>query len=154
MRRSNFSFRDSAKLCALNMSDENFGNPKLFWKLLPIILGELAYESCFDVSLLRYGRQRDVRQRTLPNMMTGDMAMLIIGVNFLDKAWSNFRRVNLALAYFQKGSKSLLAIVMCMIEEYLLVLVLSLVRFFILDSMLSTCSMSFISLISNSTICS
>jgi hypothetical protein len=33
------------------MSDDSFGNPKLFWKVLPIILGELAYESCFDVSL-------------------------------------------------------------------------------------------------------
>jgi hypothetical protein len=69
------------------MSDESLGNPKLFWNLLPIILGELAYESCFDVSLhltrekmvifihsriLMYGRQMDVRQRTLPSMMTGD----------------------------------------------------------------------------------
>jgi hypothetical protein len=58
------------------MSDESFGNLKLFWKILPIILGELAYESCFDVfvhltqeeivifihsRILRYGRQRDVR---------------------------------------------------------------------------------------------
>jgi hypothetical protein len=33
------------------MSDESFGNPKLFWKLLPIILGELTYESYFDLSL-------------------------------------------------------------------------------------------------------
>jgi hypothetical protein len=71
MRRSSFSFRDPTKLWALNMSDESFGNLKLFWKLLPIILGELAYESCFDLSLhltqekmvifihsriLRYGR--------------------------------------------------------------------------------------------------
>jgi hypothetical protein len=76
MRRSNFSFRDPTKLWNLNMSDENFGNPKLFWELVPIILGELAYESCFDVSLhltqekmvifihsriLMYIRQRDVR---------------------------------------------------------------------------------------------
>jgi hypothetical protein len=51
MRRSSFSFREPNKLWALNMSDESFGNTKLFWKLLPIILGELAYESCFDLSL-------------------------------------------------------------------------------------------------------
>jgi hypothetical protein len=51
MRRSSFSFRDPTKLWALNMSDESFGNPKLFWELLPIMLGELAYESYFDVSL-------------------------------------------------------------------------------------------------------
>jgi hypothetical protein len=140
MRRSSFSFRDPTKLWALNMSDESFRNPKLFWELPPIILGELAYESCFDVSLhltqekmvifihsriLVYGRQRDVRQRTLPSMMTGDLAMLILEINILDKAWSNFRRVNLALAYFRKGSKSLLTIVTCMMEEHLLVLVLS-----------------------------
>jgi hypothetical protein len=122
MRRSSFSFRDPIKLWALNMSDESFENPKLFWKFLPIILGEVAYKSCFDVSLhltqekmiifiynriLRYGSQMDVRQRTLPTMMIGDLAMLTIGANILDKAWSNFRRVNLALAYFRKGSKSL-----------------------------------------------
>jgi hypothetical protein len=58
-------------------------------------------------------------------MMTDDLAILIIGANILDKAWSNLRRVNLAFAYFRKGSKSLLAIVTCMMEEYLLVLVLS-----------------------------
>jgi hypothetical protein len=78
------------------MSDESFGNPKLFSKLLPIILGELDSESCFDVSLhltqekmvifihsriLRYGRQR-----TLFSMITGDLAMLTIGANILDKA--------------------------------------------------------------------
>jgi hypothetical protein len=78
------------------MSDESFENPKLFWELLPIILGELAYESYFDVSLqltqekiiifihsriLRYGRQR-----TLPNMVIGDLTMWTIGVNILDKA--------------------------------------------------------------------
>jgi hypothetical protein len=51
MRRSSYSFRNPAKLLALNMSDEIFGNPKLFWKFLSIILGELAYESCFDLSL-------------------------------------------------------------------------------------------------------
>jgi hypothetical protein len=101
MRRSSFNFRDPTKLCALNMSDESFGNPKLFWELLPIILSELGYESFFDVSLhltqekmiifihsriLRYGRQRDVRQMTLPNMMTGDLTMLTIGTNILDNA--------------------------------------------------------------------
>jgi hypothetical protein len=100
MRRSSFSFKHPTKLWALNMSDESFENPKLFWELLPIILGELAYESCFDVSLhltqekivifihsriLRYGRQRDVRKRTLPNMVIGDLTMLTIGVNILDK---------------------------------------------------------------------
>jgi hypothetical protein len=57
-------------------------------------------------------------------MMIGDLAMLIIGANIFDKVWSNFQRVNLAFAYFRKGSKSLLAIVTCMMEEYLLVLVL------------------------------
>jgi hypothetical protein len=137
-------------------------------------------------------------------VITGDLAMLTIGANILDKAWSNFRRVNLALAYFWKGSKSLLAIVTCMMEEHLLVLVLSsfkllhtrLKAFNLLHetsfmstlaslrgrkarsrslrvhmshlshltmtclqstmhcSRLSTCSMSSISLISNSTICS
>jgi hypothetical protein len=140
MRRSSFSFKDSTKFWVLNMSDENFRNPKLFWKLLPIILDELANESYFDMSLhltqekmvifihssiIRYGRQRDVRQRTLPSMMIGDLAMLTIGANILDKTWSNFWRVNLALAYFRKGSKSLLDIVTCMMEEHLLVLVLS-----------------------------
>jgi hypothetical protein len=93
MRRSSFNFRDPTKFWALNMSDESFGNPKLFWELVPIILGELAYESCFDVSLhltqekmvifihsriLRYDRQRDVRQRILSSMMTGDLTMLTI----------------------------------------------------------------------------
>jgi hypothetical protein len=174
MRRSNFSFRDPTKLWALNMSDESFGKPKLFWQLLPTILGELAYESCFDVSLhltqekmvifihsriLRYGRQRDVRQRdvrqrTLPIMMTGDLAMLTIGANILDKAWSNFRRVNLALAYFQKGSKSILAIVTCMMEEHLLVLVPSSCKLLHTRLKAFNCSMSSISLISNSIICS
>jgi hypothetical protein len=96
MRRSSFSFKHPTKLWALNMSDESFENPKLFWELLPIILGELAYESYFDVSLqltqekiiifihsriLRYGRQR-----TLPNMVIGDLTMWTIGVNILDKA--------------------------------------------------------------------
>jgi hypothetical protein len=100
MRRSSFSFKDSTKFWVLNMSDENFRNPKLFWKLLPIILDELANESYFDMSLhltqekmvifihssiIRYGRQRDVRQRTLPSMMIGDLAMLTIGANILDK---------------------------------------------------------------------
>jgi hypothetical protein len=113
MRRSSFSFSYLTKLWVLNMRDESFGNPKLFWYLLPIILGEVAYESCFDLSLHltqekivifihsripRYGRQMDVRQMTLPSVMTGDLAILTIGANILDKAWSNFRRVNLALA--------------------------------------------------------
>jgi hypothetical protein len=169
MRRSNFSFRDPTKHWALNMSDESFVKPKLFWQLLPTILSELAYESCFDVSLhltqekmvifihsriLRYGRQRDVRQRTLSVMMTGDLAMLTIGANILDKAWSNFWRVNLVLAYFQKGSKSLLAIVTCMMEEHLLVLVPSSCKLLHTRLKAFNCSMSSISLISNSIICS
>jgi hypothetical protein len=49
MRRLNFSFTDPTKLWTLNMSDERFENPKLFSKLLPIILGELAYKSFFDL---------------------------------------------------------------------------------------------------------
>jgi hypothetical protein len=79
--------------------------------------------------ILRYGRQRDVRQRTLPSMMTVDLTMLTIRANILDKAWSNFRRVNLALAYFRKESKSLLAIVTYMMETYLLVFGLSSCKF-------------------------
>jgi hypothetical protein len=93
MRRPSFNFRDPTKFWVLNMNDESFVNPKLFWELVPIILGELAYESCFDVSLhltqekmiifihsriLRYDRQRDVRQRILSSMMTGDLEILTI----------------------------------------------------------------------------
>jgi hypothetical protein len=93
MRRSSFNFRDPTKFWVLNMNDESFVNRKLFWELVPIILGELAYESCFDVSLhltqekmiifihsriLRYDRQRDVRQRILSSMMTGDLEILTI----------------------------------------------------------------------------
>jgi hypothetical protein len=62
-------------------------------------------------------------------MMTVDLTMLTIRANILDKAWSNFRRVNLALAYFRKESKSLLAIVTYMMEKYLLVFGLSSCKF-------------------------
>ena len=75
--------------------------------------------------VVRQGRKRVSRNRTLPCVMSNILAMLTIGAYFLVEAILKLQRPWAILRWLGEGSKTLSSKVPCIVEENILVQVFS-----------------------------